>query len=207
VLDAIAAPLALVLQAARWLTEALAIGYAAALRGLYEELSADGGPVRLGDLWYLAQGPLFGAGDAAGARPVDAVARDFVDRWAGVFGVSSAGPDTRELSTLVFEECLRPDNVAFGPDLLAAVREPLELILESARWFTAAGAALFHRACRSIYRDRVRELGRPAVPFAEFWLEAIGLIFDAGHPRSVRLSSGTGRCAPSSAMSMASPCR
>ncbi|HET8682732.1 MAG TPA: amino acid adenylation domain-containing protein [Micromonosporaceae bacterium] len=80
--------------------------------------------------------------------------------------------------TLVFEECLRPDDVTFGPGLLEPLREPLELVLEAARWFTAAGAALFHRACLEVYRERVRASGRAAVPFAEFWVDAGDLIFN-----------------------------
>jgi hypothetical protein len=41
VLEAIAAPMAVILQAARWLSAALADAYLSALRGLYEELAAD----------------------------------------------------------------------------------------------------------------------------------------------------------------------
>ncbi|HET8658663.1 MAG TPA: amino acid adenylation domain-containing protein [Micromonosporaceae bacterium] len=80
--------------------------------------------------------------------------------------------------TLVFEECLRPDDVTFGPGLLEPLREPLELVLEAARWFTAAGAALFHRACLEVYRERARVSGRAVVPFAEFWVDAGDLIFN-----------------------------
>lgn len=91
-LDAVAPALALPLQAARWLTGALARAYAAALRELYLDLRTDG-PVRLGDLWFLAQGPLFGAG----ARPVDTVARDFADRWERVLGLAEVPTGTRRL--------------------------------------------------------------------------------------------------------------
>lgn len=78
----LAEPLALLLRAARWLTAALADAYGQALRELYAEL-ADGTPVRLADLWYLAQGALFGAAE----RPVDRVAGEFVRRWAELFGL------------------------------------------------------------------------------------------------------------------------
>ena len=84
-LDELAAPLALLLGAARWLTAELADAYGAALRELYEELAADG-PVSLADLWYLAQGSLFGTGE----RPVDAVSAEFVRRWASLFGLDDA---------------------------------------------------------------------------------------------------------------------
>lgn len=85
-LEALAAPLGILLRAARWLTGALAAAYGDAVRELYEELRTGGGEVRLSELWYLAQGPLFGAGE----RPVDAVAREFARRWAGLFGLEAA---------------------------------------------------------------------------------------------------------------------
>ncbi|HET6214757.1 MAG TPA: AMP-binding protein, partial [Micromonosporaceae bacterium] len=81
--------------------------------------------------------------------------------------------------TLVFEECLRADDVTFGPGLLAPLSGALELVLDAARWFTAAGAALFRHACLAVYRERVKANGgNPVVPFAEFWLGANDLIFN-----------------------------
>ncbi len=93
-LDALAPALALPLRAARWLTGALAAAYREALRGLYAELAADGGPVRLADLWFLAQGPLFGSGD----RPLDAVAKDFASRWDRVLGLADVPAGTARLA-------------------------------------------------------------------------------------------------------------
>ncbi|HET6211826.1 MAG TPA: hypothetical protein VFE14_03025, partial [Micromonosporaceae bacterium] len=81
--------------------------------------------------------------------------------------------------TLVYEDCLRGDELSLGTAALDALREPLALLLEAARWFTAAGAALVHRACLDIYRTRAAELGTNLVPLAEFWLLAQELIF---HP-------------------------
>jgi amino acid adenylation domain-containing protein len=97
--------------------------------------------------------------------------------------LTGAAPTRREGETyagrtLVFEECLRVGDVTFGPDLLAPLEGALELILDAARWFTAAGAALFRHACLAVYRDRVRASGNPVVPFAEFWLGANDLIFN-----------------------------
>ncbi|MEV0584404.1 thioesterase domain-containing protein [Nonomuraea sp. NPDC050310] len=84
VLEALAEPLALLLRAARWLTAELAAAYGAALRELYEELRATDERVRLADLWFLAQGALFGAGH----RPVDTVAEEFAARWTRLFGLT-----------------------------------------------------------------------------------------------------------------------
>ncbi|MGX7825167.1 thioesterase domain-containing protein [Actinokineospora sp. 24-640] len=87
-LDAVAEPLALLLRAARWLTVALAEAYSTALAELYDDL-ADGGPVSLADLWFLAQGLFYGDGP----RPVDAVSAEFAARWSRLFGLDTAdGP-------------------------------------------------------------------------------------------------------------------
>ncbi|BCL17054.1 thioesterase domain-containing protein [Micromonospora sagamiensis] len=91
----IAAPMAVLLQAARWLVEALRRAYADAFRQLYDELRADarGGGVSLADLWFLAQGLFWGTGD----RPVDAVAAEFARRWAGLFGLDTLPAGTRRV--------------------------------------------------------------------------------------------------------------
>ncbi|MEV0002886.1 thioesterase domain-containing protein [Micromonospora sp. NPDC050980] len=82
----LAAPLDVLLRAARWLANALADAYLEVLRGLYDELRAESGaPVALADLWFLAQGLFWGDGE----RPVDAVAADFAARWAGLFGLAT----------------------------------------------------------------------------------------------------------------------
>ncbi|MFG2078079.1 lantibiotic dehydratase [Nonomuraea maritima] len=92
-LEDIAEPLELMLDAARWLTAELAHAYGRALRELFDELRADG-PVRLSDLWYLAQGMLFGAGP----RPVDAIAGEFARRWSELFCLADVPPGTAELT-------------------------------------------------------------------------------------------------------------
>ena len=78
----LAPALGVLLQASRWLAAAIADAYAGQIRELYEELAADG-PVRLGDLFFLAQGSLWGRGE----RPVDAVSAEFAARWAKLFGL------------------------------------------------------------------------------------------------------------------------
>lgn len=91
-LDTIAAPLDLLLRAARWLSAELASAYDTALRELHAELRADAGdgPVLLSDLWFLAQGLFWGA---TGDRPVDRVADEFARRWADLFDLTGdAGP-------------------------------------------------------------------------------------------------------------------
>ncbi len=84
--------------------------------------------------------------------------------------------------TLAFEESLRADDLTFGASLFESLAEPLSLILTAARWFTAAGAALFERACRTAYRDRAEATGNPVVALAEFWLDINNFLFDELSP-------------------------
>ncbi|MEV5691432.1 lantibiotic dehydratase [Micromonospora globbae] len=81
VLDALAPPLAIVLRAARWLTAEIGTALRRLLDDLYAELRDDG-PVRLADVWSLAQGLLLAAdGPLAGAST------QFTARWAELFGL------------------------------------------------------------------------------------------------------------------------
>ncbi|MFD0746122.1 lantibiotic dehydratase [Phytohabitans flavus] len=90
VLTAIAAPLDVVLRAARWVTAAVAASYLDALTELYQDLAAEQGSpqVPLGQLWYLAQGLFYGTA----TRPAEAVAADLTKRWAVLFGLDAASP-------------------------------------------------------------------------------------------------------------------
>jgi len=101
VLAALAPPLAILMQAARWLTGAVAAAYDRALRELHAELAADlGSPyVPLGQLLFLAQGPLFGATD----RPADAVTADFTRRWTALFGLDRLPPATSRVQLTAAE--------------------------------------------------------------------------------------------------------
>lgn len=88
-IDGIAAPLGLMLQAARWFTSEVASRYEAALQKLFVNASRGGQPTTLADLWYPAIELFWGDDD----RPVDGVLESLYRRWATLFGESlgSAG--------------------------------------------------------------------------------------------------------------------
>ncbi|WP_410812634.1 thioesterase domain-containing protein [Micromonospora sp. 067-2] len=108
-LDGVAAPLAVLLRAARWLAGALDEAYATVFRDLYEELRAEAGdaPVPLSDLWFLVQGLFWGGGP----RPVDAVAGEFAARWAGLFGLADLPPGSTDVRLDVADLAARVDEV------------------------------------------------------------------------------------------------
>ena len=108
-LHELAAPLDVLLRAARWLVGALEEAYAAVFRELHDELRAEAGdaPVALADLWFLVQGLFWGAGE----RPVDRVAADFAARWAGLFGLDTRPAGTTEVRIAVADLVDRVDAV------------------------------------------------------------------------------------------------
>ncbi|MGC4896679.1 thioesterase domain-containing protein [Micromonospora sp. DT31] len=120
----LAAPLDVLLRAARWLANALAHAYLDVLRGLYEELRAESdAPVALADLWFLSQGLFWGDGP----RPVDAVAADFAARWAGLFGLDALPAGTTDVRVRAADLAERIDGVFpdAGPDWSnAAIHSP-----------------------------------------------------------------------------------
>ncbi|MEU8074940.1 lantibiotic dehydratase [Catellatospora citrea] len=103
------------LEAARWLTAAIAAAFTAALRELYDDAAADG-PVALGDIFDAALGVLFGPG------PVADVLADFTSRWTRLLGLTGSSGATE------------PDGTGSGPITL----DPAEVRAGVARLFAAA---------------------------------------------------------------------
>jgi hypothetical protein len=113
VLDAIAAPLAAVLPAARWLSVSLIDAYRAAFTGLYRKAAAESGTdVPLARIWFDAMGLLWGGWLGGGGSPADAVAAEFTRRWSALFGLDDLpdGPGTAEIK--VTSEDIAPSVAA-----------------------------------------------------------------------------------------------
>ncbi|MGD0244703.1 MAG: amino acid adenylation domain-containing protein [Streptosporangiaceae bacterium] len=80
--------------------------------------------------------------------------------------------------TIAYEECLRGDTVRLGADVLDSVRAPLALVLDAARWFTAASGALYARRFEEAYQERAAALGTDVVPFADVWMLVAEVLAD-----------------------------
>jgi Lantibiotic dehydratase, N terminus len=95
ILEAIAQPLAVLLQVARWLSDAMAAAYSAALREIYCDLSAEirSREVPLGQIWFLAQSLFYGSSK----RPADQVAADLAHRWSSLFQMDNKRLNRQEL--------------------------------------------------------------------------------------------------------------
>ncbi|MEH0844042.1 thioesterase domain-containing protein [Micromonospora sp. CPCC 205711] len=123
----LAAPLDVLLRAARWMVTALEQAYAAVFRDLYDELRAEAGdgPVALSDLWFLVQGLFWGSGQ----RPVDEVAAEFAARWAELFGLADLPAGSTEVRLPVADLADRVDRAfpATRPDWSNAVMHSPDL--------------------------------------------------------------------------------
>ncbi|MFG3422721.1 lantibiotic dehydratase [Micromonospora sp. NPDC048063] len=91
VLDALAEPLAIVLAAARWLTAEVGAACERLFAELHAELRGDG-PVRLADIWALAQGLLL-----APDGPIAQAGAGLTARWAELIGLDTVAPGQTEL--------------------------------------------------------------------------------------------------------------
>lgn len=79
---------------------------------------------------------------------------------------------------LVYEDCRRDCEVDLGPELLARLGPPLDLVLRSARWVASELAESVTRRLREVYRAL-----RPSAPAGEvdsyaFFLSGVSQIFD-----------------------------
>ncbi|MGH2508713.1 MAG: hypothetical protein ACRDHZ_15110, partial [Ktedonobacteraceae bacterium] len=72
--------------------------------------------------------------------------------------------------TLVYEDCRRAIDVTFGPDVVQAMRDPLLLLLTSARWYTSEIADLYGQAYRDAFLELTTDSDEATVNLADFWL-------------------------------------
>ncbi len=151
------------------------------MRALLSRVTDDGvrGPAEKAlDELTAARDELAGAaGDADRVAVAMAGLEATFTRLAGVPPTRRAG-ELYAGRTLAYEECLRGDTVRLGADVLDGLRAPLALVLDSARWFTAACGALYERHFEDAYRQRAAELGTGIVPFADVWLFVSEVLVD-----------------------------
>ena len=80
--------------------------------------------------------------------------------------------------TLVYEDCRRDVEVKVGPEALAALGEPLSLLLESARWLTHVVAEKYREAFEKLFSTITAGSGVSEVEFIEFWSASRRMLFD-----------------------------
>ena len=86
----------------------------------------------------------------------------------GAVATQNAGA-TYAARTLLYEDCRRDAEVSLGEQLVDGLAAPLDLLLTSARWYTAAVAERYRAAFGLIYADLCRESGLSTVDGSSFW--------------------------------------
>src|ERR1019366_8435917 len=117
------------------------------------------------------------AGDAEQVAVAMAGLEETFTRLAGVPPTRRAG-ELYAGRTVAYEECQRAGTLRLGADALDRLSAPLALVLDCARWFSAACGALFARHFDEAYLQRAAALGTDVVPFADFWLLVNDALFN-----------------------------
>jgi hypothetical protein len=81
---------------------------------------------------------------------------------------------------LCYEDTVRDLDAVLGGPVLRAIAAPLELLLRSVRWLSAAIADAYRTALRELYDDLAAELGSATVPAGPLWYLAQGPLFGDG---------------------------
>ena len=118
--------------------------------------------------------------DAAGQpeklnRALDQLEEKFM-RLTGLPATRAAGR-TYAARTLIYEDCRRDIEVTIGPELWRCLKQPLSLLLTSARWITFEIASLYRKELQKIYAELVKKSGSKTVSAVDFWMKADPLFY------------------------------
>lgn len=80
--------------------------------------------------------------------------------------------------TLVYEDCRRDTEVLLERKVLEALAEPLSLLLDTGRWFTARVAQAYEEKLQAIYSEIRRSAHATSVDAALWWYKAAPFFFD-----------------------------
>lgn len=69
---------------------------------------------------------------------------------------------------IVYEDCVRGDELLLGRDVIAHFAAPLELVLDSARWFTYTLGQRYLRTFEQLYDTLARQSGNSVVELSAF---------------------------------------
>ncbi len=82
--------------------------------------------------------------------------------------------------TLVFEECRRDLEIEFGAPLLGRLGPPLQLLLQSARWYTSRVAAHYRAALEQAFDQVPRDAGPATTDYLTYW-QHVHELFPTNH--------------------------
>lgn len=111
----------------------------------------------------------------AAMRALDAVFVELTGRRA-----THAEGQTYAGRTVCYEETVRDLHVTIGTPVLAALAQPLELLLDSTRWLSAEIAAVYGSALRDLFDELRPGRSDGVVPLSEIWFLAQGMFYGPG---------------------------
>ena len=126
----------------------------------------------------------------AGRAQVEAAAGDparlnfSLQRLERVFTRLTGLPPTRKKGevyagrTLVYEDCRRDTEVLLGRKVLESLAEPLSLLLDTGRWFTARVAQAYDEKLKAIYSELRRSAHATSVDVPLWWNKAAPFFFN-----------------------------
>jgi hypothetical protein len=121
--------------------------------------------------------------DAAGDPDGLAGALDRLDaEFAAVTGAAAARKPGQMYAGrgICWEETTRDLDVTIGGEVLAAIAEPLSVLLLAARWVTARMATVYAAALLEVFRELCAESGTSEVPLSQLWFLGQTLFYGKG---------------------------
>jgi hypothetical protein len=117
------------------------------------------------------------AGDPAKLDAAFSVLEEKFTTLTGEAPTRAAGK-TYAARTLVYEDCRRSTQVEIGSEIINELRQPLSLLLQSARWLTYEAARVLRDELRRVYRELVKKNGGSrGVDGLSFWIRAQAEMF------------------------------
>ena len=80
--------------------------------------------------------------------------------------------------TLVYEDCRRDTEVLLESKVLESLSEPLSLLLDTGRWFTARVAQAYEKKLQAVYSEIRRSVHATSVDATVWWYKAAPFFFD-----------------------------
>ena len=116
---------------------------------------------------------------AAGSAEVDAALQQLDHHFTNATGLAPTRWAGRMYTgrTLVYEDCRRDIELDIGSDFVRELSGPLELLLQSARWFMHEAGSRLRLAFREIYEQLALKSGNRTVDAATFRMEVQGTLF------------------------------
>jgi hypothetical protein len=80
--------------------------------------------------------------------------------------------------TVVYEDCRRGTDVVLGRKVLESLAEPLSLLLDTSRWFTARVAQAYEKKLQAIYSELRRSAHASSVDVVRWWNNVVPFFFN-----------------------------